>query len=117
MPHSQATVLFPPPANFPVRFLRFGKNAAKIIICCTFGLFVTGFDKYIKAHDEGIFDYMVTTNLTYRAPIVLEQPWYFEADLSGYVGKIINTMNHNIAVSTVVSPIGLLQDLVKQYEC
>ena len=93
------------------------KKAARIIICCTFGLFVTGFDKYIKAHDEGIFDYMVTTNLTYRAPIVLEQPWYFEADLSGYVGKIINTMNHNIAVSTVVSPIGLLQDLVKQYEC
>ena len=92
------------------------KNAACIIICCTFGLFVTGFEKYIKAHDEGIFDYMVTTNLNYRAPIVLEQPWYFEADLSGYVGKIINTMNHNIAVSTVVSPIGLLQDLVKKAE-
>lgn len=90
------------------------KKAKCIIICCTFGLFVTGFEKYIKAHDDGIFDYMITTNLNYRAPIVLEQPWYFEADLSGYIGKIINTMNHNIAVSTVVSPLGLLQKLAKE---
>ena len=89
------------------------KNAAQIIICCTFGLFVTGFDKYIEAHDEGVFDYMITTNLNYRDPVILQQPWYFEADLSGYVGKIINTMNHNIAVSSVVSPISLLRDLVK----
>lgn len=92
------------------------RKAGCIIICATFGLFVTGFEKYIKAHDEGVFDYMVTTNLTYRDPLVLEQPWYFEADLSGYVGKIINTMNHNIAVSSVVSPIGLLQGLVKKDE-
>ena len=90
------------------------RNASRIIICATFGLFVTGFEKYIKAHDEGVFDYMVTTNLNYRDPIVLQQPWYFEADLSGYIGKIINTMNHNIAVSNVVSPIGLLQDLIKK---
>ena len=88
------------------------QKAGRVIICCTFGLFVTGFEKYIKAHEEGIFDYMVTTNLNYRDPIVLEQPWYFEADLSGYVGKIINIMNHNIAVTSVIEPSNLLKDLL-----
>ena len=87
------------------------KKAQKIIICCTFGLFVDGFEKFMKAHEEGSFDYMITTNLNYRDPIVLQQPWYFEADLSGYIGKIINTMNHNIAVSSVVDPVPLLQEL------
>nr|MBQ6242693.1 ribose-phosphate pyrophosphokinase [Lachnospiraceae bacterium] len=92
------------------------RGAATVIICCTFGLFVAGFDKFIKAHDEGIFDYMVTTNLNYRPPIVLEQPWYLEADMSGFIGKIINTMNHNIAVSTVVDPSKMLQTILKETE-
>ncbi len=89
-------------------------GAATVIICCTFGLFVAGFEKFIKAHDEGIFDYMVTTNLNYRPPIVLEQPWYLEADMSGFIGKIINTMNHNIAVSSVVDPSRMLQTVLKE---
>lgn len=93
------------------------RQAAKIIICCTFGLFVGGFEKFIQAHDEGIFDYMITTNLNYRPPVVREQPWYFEADLSGYIGKIINTMNHNVAVSSVVDPLGLLQKLMNDKRC
>ena len=93
------------------------RQASKIIICCTFGLFVSGFDKFIQAHDEGIFDYMITTNLNYRPPVVREQPWYFEADLSGYIGKIINTMNHNVAVSSVVNPLGLLQKLMNEKKC
>lgn len=88
------------------------RQAAKVIICCTFGLFVTGSEKFIKAHDEGIFDYMITTNLNYRDPEILRQSWYFEADLSHYVGKIINTMNHNVAVSSVVNPLGLMQNLM-----
>ena len=91
-------------------------GAATVIICCTFGLFVAGFEKFIKAHDEGIFDYMVTTNLNYRPPIVLEQPWYLEADMSGFIGKIINTMNHNIAVSSVVDPSRMLQTVLKETE-
>ena len=91
-------------------------GAATVIICCTFGLFVAGFEKFIKAHDEGIFDYMVTTNLNYRPPIVLEQPWYLEADMSGFIGKIINTMNHNIAVSSVVDPSRMLQTILKATE-
>ncbi len=87
-------------------------DASRVIICCTFGLFVTGFEKYIQAHDEGVFDYMITTNLNYRDPIVLQQPWYLEADLSGYIGKIINTMNHNIAVTSVIDHTSLLQKLM-----
>ena len=92
------------------------QKASSVIICCTFGLFVDGFEKFIHAHDEGLFDYMVTTNLNYRPPVVLEQPWYLEADLSSYIGKIINTMNHNIAVSSVVNPTRMLQTILNDHE-
>ena len=92
------------------------QRASSVIICCTFGLFVDGFEKFIQAHDEGLFDYMVTTNLNYRPPVVLEQPWYLEADLSSYIGKIINTMNHNIAVSSVVNPTRMLQTILNDHE-
>lgn len=92
------------------------QKASSVIICCTFGLFVDGFEKFMQAHDQGLFDYMVTTNLNYRPPVVLQQPWYLEADLSGYIGKIINTMNHNIAVSSVVNPTSLLRRILDDKE-
>ena len=88
------------------------QNADTVIICCTFGLFVAGTEKFIRAHDEGLFDYMVTTNLNYRPESIVKQPWYLEADLSGYIGKIINTMNHNLAVSSVVDYPHLLQNVL-----
>ena len=90
------------------------QHADTVIICCTFGLFVAGTEKFINAHEKGVFDYMVTTNLTYRPDAIIKQPWYLEADLSGYIGKIINTMNHNIAVSSVVNYTNLLQNVLNE---
>ena len=55
---------------------------------------------------------MVCTNLVYRDPELAKRPWYIEADLSIYLSKIIDTMNHNVAVTKVITPTGRLQDLV-----
>ncbi len=89
-----------------------GRKAKDVIICCTFGLFTNGFAKFDEAYEKGWFNYIVTTNLNYRNPEIFEKPWYIEADLSMYIGKIINTMNHNVAVTTVITPTERIQKLM-----
>ncbi len=90
------------------------RNAGHIIICCTFGLFTDGLARFDEAYKNGWFDCVVTTNLNYRIPELLSRPWYLEADMSKYVAKIINTMNHNVAVSSVLTPTQKIQTLLKK---
>ena len=65
-----------------------------------------------EAYARGEFDYLVCTNLVYRNPELLQRPWYIEADLSVYLAKIIDTMNHNVAVTKVITPTERLQALI-----
>ena len=43
-------------------------NARRVFICCTFGLFTNGLEAFDKAYEEGAFDRVVTTNLTWQPP-------------------------------------------------
>ena len=52
------------------------RHADKVIICCTFGLFTDGFEKFDEFHQKGYFDYVVTTNLNYRPDELKTKPWY-----------------------------------------
>ncbi len=88
------------------------RNAGKVIIAATFPLFTQGLEKFDEAYANGWFDYMVCTNLVYRDPELIKRPWYIEADLSIYLSKIIDTMNHNVAVTKVITPTERLQALV-----
>ena len=91
------------------------RGAGKVIVCCTFGLFTSGFDAFDKAYAEGGFDYVITTNLNYRKPEILEKPWYLEADMTKYVATIINTLNHDVSIGDVMTPTDKLQNLVNRY--
>lgn len=44
------------------------RNAGRIFICATFGLFTSGFEKFDRAYEDGLFHAMLTTNLVYQAP-------------------------------------------------
>ncbi len=92
------------------------RKAGKVVICCTFGLFTQGIEKFDKAYEEGCFEYIITTNLTYRPKELLERPWYVESDLSLYLANIINIMNHNVAVSNALVPTKRLQELIHETE-
>ena len=92
------------------------RNASKIIICATFGLFTNGLDKFDEAHEAGIIDYICTTNLNYRNPELLTKSWYLEADMSKYLGLIINSYNHDISIASALSSTYKIQQLVAQYK-
>ena len=88
------------------------RKVGKIIMAATFPLFTEGLKDFDEAYARGEFDYLVCTNLVYRNPELLQRPWYIEADLSVYLAKIIDTMNHNVAVTKVITPTERLQALI-----
>lgn len=91
------------------------KGAAKVIACCTFGLFTSGLDKFDEFYNNGFIDYVVTTNLNYRDPELLTKPWYIEADMSSFAALIINTMNHDTGMSAALDPTAKIQKLITEY--
>ena len=79
------------------------RGAKRVIVCATFGLFTNGLDSFRKSHAAGTIDYVCTTNLTYRVPELLTEPWYLEADMSGYLAYIINSLNSDAPIGDTIS--------------
>lgn len=91
------------------------KKARKVFICTTFGLFTDGLEKFDEYYRNGYFDYVITTNLTYRNPELLKRPYYLEADMSRFLAIIIDTLNHDKSTNTVLSPTERIKRLVEEY--
>lgn len=90
------------------------KGANRIFITATFALFTEGLEKFNKAFEEGLFDAVLSTNLTYRLPELKQTPWFVEADLSKYIAYIISACNHNASVSTLLDPHIKIRELLNR---
>lgn len=90
-------------------------NAKRIYICCTFGLFTEGLSKFDEAYEKCYFDKVITTNLTYQIPELLERPYYVEADMSKFLASIIDFMNHDSSMSNVYTPTEKLHEILAKY--
>lgn len=90
------------------------KGAKRIFLTATFSLFTEGLDRFDKAYDEGLFDGVLSTNLSYRLPELKDREWFVEADLSKYVAYIISACNHNDSVSRLLDPHEKIRDLMKK---
>lgn len=91
------------------------KGARKVFICTTFGLFTDGMEKFDEFYDNGYFDYVITTNLNYRNPSLLEKRYYLEADMSRFLAIIIDTLNHDMSTGAVLSPTERIKTLMDEY--
>ena len=90
------------------------RRAAKVIVCCTFGLFTNGLEKFDEFYEKGYIDYVITTNLNYRPKELLEREWYLEADMSKYLAAIINCLNHDVTIGGALSQTERIQKLVQK---
>ena len=79
------------------------RGAKRVIVCATFGLFTNGLDSFRKSYSAGNIDYVCTTNLTYRLPELLTEPWYLEADMSAYLAFIIHSLNCDAPIGDSIS--------------
>lgn len=80
------------------------RHANRVFMCATFGLFTNGLEKFDKAYEDGYIYKVLTTNLTYCKPEVKERPYYSTVDLSKYIALIIDSLNHNNSLSSLLVP-------------
>ena len=88
------------------------KNAAKIFVFSTFGLFTAGLEKFDSCYKEGLFDRIYTTNLIYRTPELLSREWYCEVNMCKYVAYIVDTLNRDASTSDLLNPVGRIHSLM-----
>lgn len=90
-------------------------HAKRVFICCTFGLFTNGLKAFDAAFEEGVFERVVTTNLTYLPPELDTKPYYVNADMSKFLASIIDFMNHDISMANVLTPTERIHAVLEKY--
>ena len=92
------------------------KQARNIYMCSTFGLFTNGLDKFDRAYKKGWFTKLVTTNLIYQTPELLNKPYYINCDMSKYIALLIDTLNHDSSVSSLLDPVERIQKVLRKFQ-
>ena len=92
------------------------RKAKRIYAAATFGLFTNGLEKFDKAVEDGTIYRVVTTNLTYQTPELLSRPYYINCDMSKYIALVIDTLNHDGSISSILNPIERIQNVVTKYK-
>ena len=91
------------------------RNAGRIFIASTFGLFTNGMGCFDEAYEQGLFDRLLTTNLIYQTPELLKREYYVNCDMSKYIAYIIDTLNHDISLSDLLDPNDRIQAAINEY--
>ena len=91
------------------------RKANRIFVFSTFGLFTNGLDKFDKAFEEGIIHRVLTTNLVYQTPELLQREWYISCDMSKYIAYLIDTLNHDSSISDLLNPVARIHSVVNRY--
>lgn len=91
------------------------RNANRIFVFTTFGLFTAGLDRFDTAYADGTITRVLTTNLIYQPPELLSREWYISCDMSKYIAYIIDTLNHDTSISDLLNPVERIQSAVTRY--
>ena len=92
------------------------RKANRVYALATFGLFTAGLEIFDKAHEEGIIEKVITTNLTYQMPELFTRPWYESADMSKYIAILIDHLNHNSSISHLIDQTERIQSRIAEYK-
>ena len=92
-----------------------GLGANRIYVCTCFGLFCNGLDIFDEAYKNGTIERILTTNLVYRTPELKERPWYAEVDMAKYIAILIDTINHDISISSLLDPMDKIKGILDKH--
>ncbi len=91
------------------------RKAKRVFALCTFGLFTGGMEIFDKAVSEGVLDKIVSTDLIYQSPETLSRDYYICCPMSKYIAYIIDTLNHDTTIDSLVDPYDRINKLLKKY--
>ena len=92
------------------------RKARRFFAAATFGLFTNGLEKFDKAYEDGLIDAILTTNLIYQTPELLERPYYISCEMSKYIALMIDTLNHDGSISSILNPNERIQNVLEKYK-
>ena len=92
------------------------RHANRVFICTTFGLFTEGLGKFDEYYERGYIDRVITTNLTYLPAEASEKPYFVVADMSKFLALIIDSLNHDISIGSVLNPTDKIHRLLETYK-
>ena len=90
------------------------RNAGRVFVCTTFGLFTDGLEKFDEYYEKGYINKVITTNLTYLPPELYDKPYFVAADMSKFLALIIDSLNHDITIGTVMNPTDKIHTLLEK---
>jgi len=88
------------------------KGAKRIFLFLTFALFSNGYDAIEKAYNEGLFTQIFSTNLVYAPDELLDKEWFTQVNMCKYVAYLIDTLNHDESISTLLNPVKRIRTLL-----
>ena len=88
------------------------RNANRVFVCTTFGLFTDGLKKFDEYYEKGYIHKVITTDLNYRTPELLKREYYAPASMGKYIASIIDTLNHDVSVEKVRSTTSKIKKLL-----
>ncbi|MBO5258316.1 MAG: ribose-phosphate pyrophosphokinase [Clostridia bacterium] len=92
------------------------KGAKRIFFFVTFGLFTNGFAVMDKAYEEGLFTKCFTTNLIYQPEGLTEREWYGEVNMCKYVALMIDTLNQDRSINTLLNPVKKIHSVLDAHK-
>ena len=92
------------------------RKAKRVYACCTFGLFTNGLNKFDEAYAAGILAGVLTTDLIYQPEELLKREWYINVSMAKYIALLIDNMNHDISISSILDPVGRINKRVSEYK-
>ena len=88
------------------------RGAKRVFVCCTFGLFTEGFEKFDEYYEKGYIEKVFTTNLIYNPPELLERPWYSNVNMSKYIAYLIDRLNYDNSISSLLNPVDRINNFL-----
>ena len=89
-------------------------GAKRIFIFATFGEFSNGTALFDKAYEDGIVDHIFVAGTTYKPDALKQKEWFCDVDISKYLARLIDTLNDNTSISSLLTPKQKINELIEK---
>ncbi len=91
-------------------------KAKRVFCISSYLLAVDGTNDLENAVKAGYIDRVFSTNLIYTPPELLAKDWYVSVDLTRFVALLIDALNHNASISSLLDQTAKIKRLLTKYD-
>lgn len=89
------------------------RNARNVYVATTFAFFTEGLEKFDNYYKDGIISKVYSTNFTYVPQELKDAKWFNEVDMSTFLSRIINRLNHGKSIAKYMDATTVIRSLLK----